>query len=220
MRSKRINLPLLAVIASALVLSQIAAAAPMPVKFNAADQAAARAVVLKSGDLGGVAGWKGGSIKPDFSQSACGGYEPKRSDLLVTGAAASDWRHTSGLMFMSEVWVLKTPGMVTLDWQRTVVHAGYVSCLFRQGFASEPGARLISFKKTAFPKLASLSARYRLLIELSDRKPTVTMMFDSIVVGKGRTEITLVAVAPYAERQIVDAAELRLARALVSRVKA
>jgi hypothetical protein len=220
MRFKRVHLPLLAAIASALVLSQIAAAGQMPVRFNAVDQAAARIVVLKNADLGGVAGWKGGLRKTDFSQSACGGYAPKHSDLLVTGAAASDWQHASGLVLMSEVWVLKTPAMVTLDWKRTVTHADYLNCVMTQAVANEPGTRLISFKQTAFPKLGSLSARYRLVVEYTDRKPTTRVMFDTILIGKGRTEITLLAVAPYSDRQVVEAAELRLARAMANRATA
>jgi hypothetical protein len=220
MRSKRVHLPLLAAIASALVLSQAAAAAQMPVRINAADQAAARAAVLKSSDLGRVAGWKGGTSKPDFSQSACGGYEPKRSDLLVTGAAASEWTHTSGLVFMSEIWVMKTPAMLRLDWQRAVAHPGYAACLIRKAFANAPGTKVISFKQTTFPKLAPLSGRYRLLIDYTDRKPTLRMMFDTILIGKGRTELTFVAIAPYADRAAVDAAELRLARALAARATA
>jgi hypothetical protein len=220
MRAKQVHLLLIAVTASALTLSQIAAAAQMPVKFNAADQAVARAVVLKRADVGRVAGWKGGTSKPDFSQSACGGYEPKRSDLLVTGAAASEWRHASGVMFMSEVWVLKTSAMVSLDWQRSVGHSGYMACVATQSFPNKPGTRLISYKQTTFPKLGSFSVRHRLLVEYSDQETTVKMMFDSILIAKGRTEISFLAVAPSTDRQALDAAEARLARALVSRAAA
>jgi hypothetical protein len=220
MRSKRVHLLLMAVIASALTLSQVAAAAQMPVKFNAADQAVARAVVLKRADVGSVAGWKGGISKNDFSQSACGGYEPKRSDLLVTGATASEWRHPSGVSFMSEVWVLKTSAMVSLDWQRTVGHTGYMACVAKQAFPTKPGTRMISYKQTAFPKFGTFSTRHRLLVEYSDRETTVKMMFDLVLIAKGRTEISLVAVGSYADRQALDAAEARMARALVNRATA
>lgn len=220
MRSKRVHLSLLVAVASALVFIQSAAADRQPVRFNSADQASARAAVLKKVDLGGVAGWKGGMTKPDFSPTPCGGYEPKSSDLLVTGAAASEWEHTSGLAFMSETWVLKTPAMVKLDWQRVVEHRGYLACLVEKQFASDAAFRVVSFKQTAFPKLAPLCRRYRLLVDYTGEAQTVRIMFDVILIGKGRTEITLASVAPYEARRAVEVAELRLARLLVGRATA
>ena len=219
MRSKRVHLALLAAIASALILSQAAAAEPMPVRYNAADQAAARAAVLKSSDLGGSAGWKGGLSKPDLSESPCGGYDPKRSDLLVTGAAESQWTHTSGLSFASEVWVLKTPAMVRLDWQRSVEHRGYAACLFKKAFV-DATTKLVSFKQTTFPKLATLTRRYRLLVDYTGQAQRMRIMVDVILVGKGGPSSPSLAIAPYAGHAAVEAAELRLARALVSRVRA
>ena len=61
------------------------------VRYKAADQAAARAVVPRRADLGTTAQWKGGPAKPDLSSLTCPGYRPKQSDLIVTGAAASEW---------------------------------------------------------------------------------------------------------------------------------
>jgi hypothetical protein len=57
------------------------------IKFNAADQAAARAVVIRRADLGST-GWAGGPTKPDLSSGpTCANYHPKVSDLVLTGAA-------------------------------------------------------------------------------------------------------------------------------------
>ena len=79
---------------------------------------------------------------------------------------------------------------------------------------------MISYKQTTFPKLGTFSTRHRLLVEYSDRETTVKMMFDLVLIAKGRTEISLVAVASYADRQALDAAEARMARALVNRATA
>lgn len=220
MRSKRVHLSVLVGVVSALVLSQSAAADRQPVRFNAGDQAAARAAVLKQADFGGVAGWKGGLTKPDFAPTPCGGYEPKSSDLLVTGAAASEWEHSSGLAFMAETWVLKTPAMVKLDWRRVVEHRGYLECVVEKQFASEAELKVVSFKQTRFPKLAPLCRRYRLLVDYTAEGQSLRIMFDVILLGKGRTEITLASVAPYAAHRVVEAAELRLARMLVGRATA
>ena len=57
------------------------------IKLNAADQAAARAVVIRRADLGS-SGWAGGPLKPDLSTGpTCPNYDPKVSDLVLTGAA-------------------------------------------------------------------------------------------------------------------------------------
>ena len=220
MRSKRVHLSLLVAVVAALALGQSAAADRLPVRFNGGDQAAARAAVLKRADFGGVAGWSGGATRPDFAPTPCGGYEPKSSDLLVTGAAASKWEHTSGLVFMSETWVLKTTAMVKLDWQRSVERRGFLECLVERQFASAGEVRLLSFEQTPFPKLAPLCRRYRLLADYSGEGQTVRIMFDLIMIAKGRTEISMASVAPYAGRRGVEAAELRLAQALVRRASA
>src|SRR5438128_1229620 len=96
------------------------------VELDAADQAAARAVVLRRSDLG--AGWNGGRIEPDLSGGpTCPNYHPKVSDLVITGAAASDFRRT-GVDFANEVEVLRTAGMVSRDWRRSIVPEA-VPCL-------------------------------------------------------------------------------------------
>ena len=106
-----------ALAALTLVLIQAAdAAESQPIKFNAADQAAAKAMTLKRSDLG--AAWKGGATKPDLSNDTC---PTKRSDLVLTGAAKSEFNQ-SGLFVTSESAVLQSPAMVRADWQRTAAN--------------------------------------------------------------------------------------------------
>src|SRR5687767_628808 len=99
--------------ASALVLVQAALAAEtLPVKFNATDQAAAKAITLRVSDLG--AGWKGGATKPDLTpDQTCA---TKHSDLLVTGAAKTEFK-TEGALVSSESFILGSAAMVSVDWQ-------------------------------------------------------------------------------------------------------
>lgn len=216
---RRDDIALLVTALAALTFAGVAWAGNWPVKFNATDQAAARAAVLKKSDIGTATGWKGGVAKPDFSPSACTLHQPKVSDLLVTGAAASKWSYQGALSFHSETWVLQTAAMVKLDWQRTVAHPSLVPC-FRQEFGTEPSMKLVSIKRISLPKLAPLSRRYRILIDLTQQGETVRLLSDLILIGKGRMEISLLTIAPYADRQEVQAAEVRLARALVARAKA
>ena len=65
------------------------------IRFNAADQAAARAAVLRRSDLGSGADWKGGARKPDLTQTdPCPNYNPKQSDLVLTGIAETQFTQT------------------------------------------------------------------------------------------------------------------------------
>ena len=79
------------VVATAVVLAAATAVfagdGKEQIKFNPADQAAARAVVIRRADLGS-SGWVGGPTKPDLSSGpTCANYHPKVSDLVLTGAA-------------------------------------------------------------------------------------------------------------------------------------
>src|SRR5438105_15040184 len=111
-------------LASAMVALTIAAAVSAgggeQIRFNAADQAAARAVVIRRADLG-TSGWVGGRVKPDLSAGpSCPNYHPKVSDLVLTGSARTNFRR-SGFEFDSQAGVLKTRRMVALDWRRSVL---------------------------------------------------------------------------------------------------
>ncbi len=217
--ARRTALLLALALALSLVLAASALAAERtPFRANPADQAAAKAAVLQRADLG--AGWHGGATKPDLStDTGCADWKPKQSDLLVTGAAASDFKAT-GLEIGSEVHVLRTAQMVHLDWQRTVVHPRTLGCL-RQALAKElgdPQSKLVSVSKLPFPRLTAQTLAFRTLVDVTSNDSTVRVMVDFVAVGKGRSELALVTTAPYAGRTEVKAAEVRLARMLLGRL--
>jgi hypothetical protein len=58
------------------------------------------------------------------------------------------------------------------------------------------------------------------LVDVTASGKTVRVMIDTVVIGRGRTEIGLVTVAPYAARAPVEAAEARLAVLLAKRAPA
>jgi hypothetical protein len=188
------------------------------IELNAADQAAARAVVLRRSDLG--AGWTGGRIKPDLtSQVSCASYHPKVSDLVVTGAAASQFRGT-GIALVNEVEIFRTAAMVDRDWRRSIVPAA-VPCLrakLTQGLGGR--AKVLSFRRIPFPRVTAHTAAFRGIVAVSALGQTVRVLLDIVLVGKGRTEISLDATAPAAATRVVSAAERRFARTLAARARA
>jgi len=211
-------------LASAMVALTTAAAVSAgggeQIRFNAADQAAARAVVIRRADLGS-SGWQGGRVKPDLSGGpTCPNYHPKVSDLVITGAAKADFRR-SGFEFASQVQVLKTRRMVALDWRRSVLAPDVVSCL-RRTLANGLGstAKVISFAKRPFRHLSTYSALFRGVISVQAQGQTVRVLTDIVLVGRSRTEINLTIAGPAAAKSGISAAERRLARALLARVRA
>jgi hypothetical protein len=190
------------------------------IRFNPADQKAARAAVLRRADLG-TAGWTGGAVKPDLSSTlSCPGYTPKQSDLVVTWAAEAHFRHT-GLQLQSIAQVMKTRSMVARDWKRSVVDPRAFGCIrhmLTKGLRSNQ--RLVSFRKVAFPQLARYTAAFRALIAVRANGQRVLLLADVVVFGRSRTELTLTVAAPAAIRSSISRAEVRLARGLLARVRA
>ena len=185
--------------------------------FNAADQAAARAAVLKGGDLG--AGWTG-SVKKGTADTPepCAGWSPRQADLVITGAAESQFS-SAGVFVLSTAQVYKTARMTALDWQRTVVDIP-MRCLSKQ-FTDGAGAdvRIVSIKRMPFPKLATYAARVRVVADYKGDS-AARLLIDAVLVGRGRTLVNIALVAPYAQRAAAEAAEARLAKIVLARIKA
>jgi hypothetical protein len=205
-------------LASASVVS--AGDGKQQIRLNKRDQAAARAVVIRTIDLGS-SGWQGGPVKPDLSSTPnCPNFHPKVSDLVVTGAAETAFQRTS-LEFSSVAEVLETRRMVRLDWRRSVVPRAAVRCV-RRTLANglPPAARIVSFARVPFPHVGTHSTRFRGVIRIDVFGRTSRLVTDIVITYRSRTEITLNAAGPSSAARSISAAEVRLVRALVSRVRA
>jgi hypothetical protein len=191
------------------------------VSFTPADVAAAKAAVVRPADLGSGGGWTGGPRKPDLSSTMhCAGYAPKQSDLVVTGAAETVYHHTA-LELQSAAQVMKTRAMVARDWSRTVTDPRVPACLRTTLARALPASeKVVSFTRLAFPRLTQYAAAYRALIDVSAGAQHAEVVADIVVVGRSRTELTLSLEAPASARGGLVAAETRLAKALLPRVRA
>jgi hypothetical protein len=139
---------------------------------------------------------------------------------VLTGAARTSFQNT-GFAFDSQSNVLKTKRMVALDWRRSVLAPGAVTCL-RQTIGEGLGsnAKVVSFRKLPFPQLATYAALFRGVIGVSSQGKTVRVLTDLVLVGRSRTELTLTIVGPVSAKSALSAAERRLARALIARARA
>jgi hypothetical protein len=197
-----------------LAFAGVAAADTQPVNLTAAGQAAARAAVITRSDFGGVPGWTGGAKTPSVSSSlSCRSYNPKQSDLVLIGDARTVWKNT-GIELDSEAHVLKTSGMVQLDWQRSVLSPEVMPCL-RSSLAKalSPSEKLLSISQVDFPAIAPYARKYRVILDVNN----VRAIVDLVLVGSGQTEITLTTTAPLSTDAVVSTAEIRLATVLLGR---
>jgi hypothetical protein len=187
------------------------------IKFNAADQAAARAAVLRLADLG-PSGWKGGMVKPDLSPGPiCANYHPKQSDLVLTGVAESGFY--GAFNGFSQARVLQTVQMVQRDWERTFTPS-FVACYRR--LQTQDG-KILLLTKIRFPRIAEHVFALRAVGQVTDQGTTQVVTAEIVRIAKGRTEIVLTTLSPGSP----DKAEpgltrntLRLARILVRRAHA
>ena len=191
------------------------------IELNRADQAAARAAIVRASDLR-RAGWSGQAVTPDLRPApTCRNYHPKLSDLVVTGAAESNFLRSDRRALDTKVKVLRTARMVRLGWRREVMAPGVVACQRRLwGKSLGPSAKVVSFTRTRLPGIARYAAEFRGFADVTVSKgKTVRLVVDGLRVSRGRSEISLVELAPATARAAVAAHVRRLARLMVSRLK-
>jgi hypothetical protein len=195
------------------------------IKYNAADEYAARAAVVRRGDLQHSARWSGYFQKPSTAElhpNVCSNFHPDASDLVVTGAETSTWTNSQNPLsaLSSKATVFQTAHMATLDWQRTMQPSAAVSCLarvFTQGIGATLPGKLISFKSVSHPRIAPSTAAFRALYEL-ESKPVVSLVFNVVYASRSRTQIWVAASS--VEGSVPSVSAQRLARIVVGRIRA
>jgi hypothetical protein len=195
-------------------------------KITAADERKASAIVLKRADL--AAGWKKTtSPSTDDDDLTCSYYNPKGSDLTLTGDAESEFEQTGGFPSVySYADLYVTPGDAAAAWTRTVKPAA-ARCFaefFRKESAKDPSTKVTVVKAgaMAFPKVAPRTAAFRIVLRLAvtqnGQTQTVPLTLHIVAVGRGRAEAGLMTFAPSPG---VGAADLRaFAGLLAARMKA
>lgn len=203
----------------ALALAAAALADREQIRLTSEGQAAARAALPRQADFG--SGWVGKAYKPSLnSDMKCASFDPKQSDLVLNGAAGVKFTHP-GIEIDTVAQVLQTDKMVALDWQRTVEVPAVLPCLRTAIARSLPsGTKFVSAKRLAFPKVATYTDAFRMVIDVTANGASVRMFVDVVLVGRSRTEITMTTVAPLAAEPAVRPAEVRLARLAVRRATA
>ena len=187
------------------------------IHLTKADQAAAKRAVASRADLGS-GNWTGGFTKPDLSQAAgCASFHPKQADLVVTGAAETNWTE-QGLQLETVAQILKTRAMVAADWRRTVLAHGAVPCL-RSRLLKDLGKAItfVSFRRVVFAPVATNAQAFLMLVDVKTSSGKVRVAVEFVVIAQGRTELTIVSIVQNAVQKVVAQIDAQIARSLVAR---
>jgi hypothetical protein len=202
-------------LASAAVASSTARADNPTLKINADDQAWATQSLLRPGDFG--IGWKGGqipSVKP--VGPSCPGFDPKASDLVVTGHANANFEYPrAGVQVSLDSQVLDSVAAVQKDFARTI-QPPLAECLAYQ-LRRGPNITAVTVTTLEFPRIGSNSAAYRALITVKSKGRTAKVISDFVFFSNGRLEYSLNVVAPVGYRRQLVPFEADMARMLVKR---
>jgi hypothetical protein len=180
----------------ALVGAATAAADDPTVRISHADQMKAEAALLQLTDFG--VGWTGGRRTPSkLTAPQCPGFDPKESDLTVTGHAEARFAYARGsVVFDQDNQVLESEKAVATDFAR-VIRPKLKDCLAYELKQSGKGQVVsVVVRELPFPKMGTSSAAYRgtMVVRVGNRK--VTFVSDFIFIGQGRLEYSLNIVAP------------------------
>jgi hypothetical protein len=177
-------------------------------RFNRADQARARAMLLRKADFPPV--FTSSQPTPD-THFTCEALD--ESDLTITGDAESRNFQGGPFLFTSIASVYATERDSARSWQRGTSAAGE-QCLratLRRDAAQE-NVTFVSFRRISFPRLAEQSVAYRVVGAYQG----VRAFVDLIVMRHGRAQAGVLITS--VGRPMPKAEEVRFARLVAGRM--
>lgn len=200
----------------ALACATSALADSPTVRISKDDQAKAEAALLKLKDFG--VGWTGGPKTPEkLTSPNCPGFDPKESDLTVSGHAEAHFTYKATVIFEQDTQVLESPQAVQTDFSRTV-QPKLAECLAYQIKKSGNGqVKSVQVKPLNLTKLGSVSAAYRAYVVLRNGTHDAHIVSDFVFFGVGKYEYSINVLAPAPLAGQLTAFEQSMAQMLVKR---
>ena len=185
------------------------------VRITSADQAKAVALLLRRTDFG--AGWKGGKVATTpLASPNCPGFDPKESDLTVTGHADAIYKFSPlGVEVDQDVQVLSDAASVEKDFKRSISPA-LGRCLTYQ-LEHLNHVTSATVERVHFPPIGDVSAVYRAYITVRSGGRVATVLSDYVFFGEGRVEYEFTVSAPVSARDQLQRFEFVLAQILIHR---
>jgi hypothetical protein len=190
------------------------------VRITSADQAKAVALLLRRADFG--AGWQGGKVATTpLSSPDCPGFDPKESDLTVTGHADAIYKFQPlGVEVDQDVQVLSSAGSVETDFRRSISPALGQCLAYQLEHLTSVKVTSATVERVHFPPIGSASAVYRAYITVRHNGQLATVLSDYVFLGEGRVEYEFTVSAPVSSRDQLQRFEFQLAEILIHRAKA
>ena len=201
----------------ALLLAPIALADNPALRIDANDQAWATRALLRPTDFG--IGWRGGLRRTGKPTGvACPSFNPKASDLTVTGyGSASFYSPRARVSIDIDTQVMNSVDAVETDFARTV-QPPLAECL-KHLVGRAPDVVSVAVERLEFPRLGTISAAFRATIVRGSRGPgpAAKWLRDFVFFAQGRMEYSLVVEADARYRPQLVAFEADMARILLKR---
>jgi hypothetical protein len=199
----------------ALALGPVAVADSPTLKLDPGDQAWAAQALLRASDFG--LGWRGGMTKPGKPKGvSCPGFDPKASDLIVSGHAnATFLNERAGVQVSVDTEVLDSPESVAKDFARTI-QPELEDCLAHQ-LKRGPGIAGVTVERLDFPMVGANTAAYRATITVRLNGRTAKVLSDYVFFSNGRLEYSLNVQASARYRPQLVPFEADIARMLLKR---
>ena len=178
-------------------------------RISPADQARAKAMLLRAADVPGYTAVHSTPPAPDFDCPAL-----DESDLTLTGQAASASFQQGDTSAGSAAQVFESVADANASWRRRTSPAveRCARALVKRGLR-DSGGKLVSHGQVAFPRLAERTVAARLVVVVAGRRiETVTVVFTH---RRAQAFILLTAIGRPAPRAEVE----RLARAVAARMQ-
>ncbi len=182
---------------AAAVLAGAALAGDPVQKHTPADMAKAKAIGFQRADF--PAGWTAKPSTPSSSANAtCKTFNPDESDLVETGKVDSpEFTGPDGYsQVFSTVGIFQTVAQAKATWSR-VVRPAMLQCFSELITKSSPaGSTIAALAKgtLGFPKVASRTQAYRLVIGVTPKGSTATvkLYLDLVLLGAGRVDVATI----------------------------
>ena len=191
-------------------------------RYNAADQALARALRVQRSDLG-AGDWRVELVgNDDSSLPQC--KNPNLSDLVLTGKAKNPNFSRNGSLVGSEGEVWATERDALQAWKRSL-RFDLAKCLpaaLRQGIGASPGVTLtvLSSGPIRMAKLAPRMLTYRISFRIKGPNGALQGRLSLYAFSRGRREVSLIVSSFGRPAQPVpEALERRLVTLVASRLK-
>lgn len=196
----------------ACVGTAVAARGDPQKKLTSADNARARAMLLKKSDL--PSGFYGARVPPREIDAYCKAVDV--SDLTVTGEAESPNFSRGIASVTSTAQVYASAADASTSWRRGTSAAGErcTRAFLRREFAKE-GIRLESYERITFPNVAARSAAYRVGLSAESKGLAVRIVMDVIALTHSRAHA---AVLFTGASPVPRAEQLPLARLVAQRM--